>query len=88
MNGERDVFGDDAHFISQRSDYSEDLLRMRYQIELVNQLGNLLSRCLSPALHAERNASAPKTAIELLDSDRKLLEQLSQAPGRPWQFVK
>eukprot|EP00158_Paraphelidium_tribonemae_P007211 Partr_v1_DN28155_c0_g1_i1_m55988 putative MethionyltRNA synthetase len=40
--------------LSIDGDFSESILRMRYQIELCDQMGNLLSRCLGKAVNPQR----------------------------------
>jgi methionyl-tRNA synthetase len=58
-------------------DFSEDFLRMRYQVELVNHLGNLLARCLNPVFHDKVDTTVfklDKDDEQLLDQARKLVD--------------
>ena len=62
-------------------DFSEDLLRLRYQVELADQLGNLLSRCLSKALNP--NLCMPQFNIDVMsEQDRTLWNSLDSLVKR------
>ena len=39
--------------ISEDGDFSEDMLKMRYHVELADQLGNLLARCLGKVVNPD-----------------------------------
>ncbi|KAI3646185.1 hypothetical protein MP228_009113 [Amoeboaphelidium protococcarum] len=60
-------------------DYSESMLRIRYQIELADQLGNLLSRCISKSMNSK--LEVPELHKQVLDStEQKLIDELNRLP--------
>jgi methionyl-tRNA synthetase len=57
------------------SEYSENILKMRYHVELADRLGNLLSRCFGKAVNPK--ARMPSFERDLLDSeDIQLVKQI------------
>lgn len=62
-------------------DFSENLIKMRYQVELADQLGNLLSRCLSKSLNPNR--AMPSLFPEFLrEGERKLIQQTNDLKSK------
>ncbi|KAI8049602.1 hypothetical protein BDF22DRAFT_699615 [Syncephalis plumigaleata] len=58
--------------IADDSDYSEELVMKRYKKELLGQLGNLLSRSISPTLLRQGYVPSPPHVNQLQTSDKEI----------------
>jgi methionyl-tRNA synthetase len=63
-------------------DYSEENIKVRYRKDLAGQLGNLVSRSISPALNPSFIVpSAPKFLGEIGEKDANLYYKLQNLSG-------
>ena len=63
-------------------DYSEELIKKRYKKELLGQLGNLLSRSISPSILPQGYVPSPPHANQLRKSDATIRSMLRQLPRK------
>ncbi|PKY56699.1 hypothetical protein RhiirA4_549355 [Rhizophagus irregularis] len=67
--------------IADDGDYSDENIKVRYRKDLAGQLGNLVSRSISPALNPSSIVpSAPKFLGEIAEKDANLYYKLQSLP--------